>query len=199
MPTPFDSSYWDDEANNLYDELLPLMLTALASGMDGGVDALPDNIQPLVNPVKFHDAALQYAQQYRYGQIKDITDTTRQQVQTALTNWVQSNQSLDALEAQLEGIFGDKRAAMIAATEVTRVFAEGNAQAWKTTGFVGKVRFNTSEDDKVCPYCSPLDGQEFDVDDYGHKPPIHVNCRCWNTPVVDLDLVSQQLDQILGL
>lgn len=199
MTTPFDSSYWDDEADTLYQELLPIMLTILASGMDGGIEALPNNIQPLVNPTMFNQAAFNYAQQYRYNQIKGITDTTRQQVQSTLAEWIKSGQSLDVLEQQISVIFGDARAAAIAATEVTRIFAEANALAWKSTGFVDKVRFNTAEDDRVCPYCSPLDGNEYDVDDYGHKPPIHVNCRCFNTPVVDVDAVGQQLDQILGL
>lgn len=199
MPTPFDAAYWQDEENEMYEELLPLFLAALMAGMDGGIEALPPNIQPLVNPVRFNEAASRFAREYRYGNIHNITETTRAQTQAIMAEWVRSGSSLDALETQLTGIFGAARASQIAATEVTRIFAEGNAQAWITTGFVNSVRFNTAEDDRVCPLCSPLDGQIFDVDDYGYKPPIHINCRCFNTPVVDLEAVGQQLDEILGL
>jgi SPP1 gp7 family putative phage head morphogenesis protein len=197
MTTPFDSQWWEDEADNLYHDLLPAILTALSLGIDGGTNTLPPGIQPLVSVDEFTKAAQEYARQYRFAQIKDITVTTRVLTQKTLSSWIQSGQPIDTLEQQISGIFGASRAAAIAATETTRAFAEGNAQAWQSTGFVSSVRFNTVEDDKVCPYCSPLDGQEFDVDDYGHKPPIHVNCRCFNTPVVDMDLVNQALDEAL--
>lgn len=198
MTTPFDYQWWQNEADNLYHDMLPIILSALALGVDGGTKSLPSNIQPLVNVNSFTQAAQEYAKQYRFAQIKDITDTTRTLTQKVLSDWIQSGQPLDSLEQQLSGIFGENRAAQIAATETTRAFAEGNAEAWQSTGFISSVRFNTAEDDRVCPYCSPLDGQEFDVDDYGHKPPIHVNCRCYNTPVVDMDLVNKALDEALA-
>lgn len=199
MPTPLESQFWEEEADAMYEEMLALFLSAFVAGMEGGTETLPPNIQPLVNPNVFNQAAIDYARSYRYSYIQDITNTTRTQTQDAISSWLLSGQPLDVLEQQIAGIFGEARAAMISATEVTRVVAEGNAVAWKSTGFVEQVRFNTSADDKVCPYCSPLNGEVFDVDDYGHKPPIHVGCRCWNTPVVDLDLVNRQLDEVLGL
>ena len=199
MPTPLDAQYWEEEADAMYEEMLSLFLLAFALGADEGTEVLPASLQTLVNPNHFNQAAIDYARSYRYSYIQSITDTTRTMTQDALATWLQSGQPLDVLEQEIASIFGEARAAMIAATETTRVVAEGNAVAWKSTGFVEKVRFNTVADDKVCPFCSPLDGEEFDVDDYGHKPPIHVNCRCFNTPVVNLDLVNQQLDEILEL
>lgn len=199
MPTPFDSTYWQEEADELYEELLPLFLAALELGFIGGTDAMPLNVQALVNPNSFNQAAIDYAREYRYSLIKDITDTTRTQTQQIMTDWLQSGQSLDVLEEQLARIFGESRAAAIAATETTRVVSEGNLMAFRSTGFIEKVRFNTVVDDRVCPYCSPLNGKEIAADDYGYLPPIHVRCRCFVTPIVSEEAVAAQLDEILGL
>lgn len=198
MPNILDPTFWEQEADALYEDLLPLFLLALEIGMNGGTDSLPPAFQPLVNVNAFNQAAIDYAKQYRYSLIKGITDTTREQTQNAVAGWLQSGQSLDVLEQQIAGIFSEGRAHSIAITETTRVVAEGNAMVWKSTGFVNRVRFNTVVDDRVCPLCEPLDGEEFDVDDYGHKPPIHTGCRCFNTPVVDEEAVAQQVDEILA-
>ena len=199
MPTPLDAQYWEEEADAMYEEMLSLFLAAFALGADEGTEVLPASLQTLVNPNHFNQAAIDYARSYRYSYIQSITDTTRTMTQDALASWLQSGQPLDVLEQQIAAIFGEARAAAISSTEVTRVVAEGNLISWKSTGFVEQVKFNTVVDDLVCPFCSPLNGETFDADDYGHLPPIHVGCRCYVTPVVNLDLVNQQLDEALQL
>lgn len=198
---PFDSAFWQELADEMYDDLLPLFIATLALGMDGGIDALPANIQPLVNPTRFNEAALKYAKDYRYTYIQDITDTTRKQVQTAMADWIQSGQSLDTLESRLSMIFGEARAARIAATEVTRAFAQGNMATWESTGFVRSSVWMTSQDERVCPICADHDGEHVGIGDIDAAPPnsSHPGCRCWLQPEVDLELVGNQLDEILGL
>lgn len=39
----------------------------------------------------------------------------------------------------------------------------------------------TAHDDRVCPDCAPMDGQEFPMDD-DNVPPLHPNCRCTCIP-----------------
>jgi SPP1 gp7 family putative phage head morphogenesis protein len=201
MPTPFDSKFWDEEEQALYEEMLPLFLAGLALGMDGGTEALPLNIQPLVNPNSFNDAAVRFARDYRYGEIKDITDNTRKQVQAAMVEWMQSGQSLDVLEVTMAGIFGEARAARIAATEVTRAFSMGNMAAWESTGFITTVEWMTASDELVCPICSEREGEHFGVEDVDAYPPnsSHVGCRCFTKPIVDLDLVEEAQRKALGL
>jgi len=201
MPTPFDSKFWDEEEQALYEEMLPLFLAALALGMDGGTEALPPNLQPLVNPLVFNDAAAKFAREYRYGQIKDITDYTRKQVQAAMAEWIQSGQSLPVLEAQMAGIFSEARAKRIAATEVTRAFSMGNMAAWESTDFVTEVEWMTAQDELVCPICSEREGERFGVEDTDAYPPnsSHPNCRCWAQPVVDMKRVEDAQRKALGL
>ena len=54
-------------------------------------------------------------------------------------------------------------------------------QAFKDYG-VKQVMWNTEKDERVCKDCEPLDGQVFDIDSAPSK--LHVNCRCWYTPVL---------------
>lgn len=201
MPTPFDAQFWQDEEAALYEELLPLFLAALAAGMDGGTEILPSNLQALVNPNVFNQAAIDYARDYRYTYIRDITETTRKQTQDAMVNWIQSGSSLDALEQSMAGIYGETRAARIAATEATRSFSQGNMTAWESTGFVTSGIWMTSQDERVCPICSSHDGEHVGIGDIDAAPPnsSHPGCRCWLQPEVDESLVEAQLQEILGL
>jgi SPP1 gp7 family putative phage head morphogenesis protein len=77
---------------------------------------------------------------------------------------------------------------MIAVTEITRAYAEGQRlagealrQEWPDAR-VTKTWF-TNNDDRVCEICAPLDGKTVALDDeFGmdiQQPPAHVRCRCW--------------------
>ena len=112
---------------------------------------------------------------------------------------IRSGSPLSALEAALAPLFGDARARRIAVTEVTRLFARGNQMAWEETGFVNMVKWNTAEDELVCPVCRPLDGTMIGIGDIDAMPPAHVNCRCYITPIVDNKAFEKVLDDILGL
>ena len=83
-------------------------------------------------------------------------------------------------------MFGEIRAEMIAITEATRAFSEGNIQEWLASGVVDGIKWMTAEDELVCPICEPLDGKEGSLTDgiEGLKPPAHVRCRCWLEPVM---------------
>jgi len=77
-------------------------------------------------------------------------------------------------------VFFDKTSAdMIAVTEVTRVFDEGNRITEREAG-IEIQRYNTAGDETVCEICAPLDGKEFPID-VGPFPvrDTHPRCRCW--------------------
>ena len=52
-------------------------------------------------------------------------------------------------------------------------------EGYKAAG-VKYVMWNTQEDEKVCPYCMPLDKKVFRIDDAPGKQ--HYGCRCYYTP-----------------
>lgn len=108
--------------------------------------------------------------------------STRDQLRGSISTWLQTGKPLSVLIRDIEPLFGRRRAEMIAATETTRLFAEGNAVAYRTAG-VNEVEWYTARDDRVCPVCGPLHGERYGVGTT--KPPAHPRCRCWMAPVVD--------------
>ena len=201
MPkTPLQPGFWDDEAEALWDALFEVFFDDFTDGMVGGVGILPQNVQALVDWDWLNQHAMDIARKYKYGLIKGITDTTMHQVQDAMQQWILSGERLDALSAMLEPLFGAMRAERIAATEVTRIYADGNTAAWEASGVVGARKWMTAQDDLVCPICGELDGEVRAMgEDFTQEipnPPAHVNCRCWIQPVVDEESVGRKLDEV---
>lgn len=120
--------------------------------------------------------------------IKQIMDTTRDRVRREVSEFVTNSETMTDLRRRLESVFSPQRAEMIAATEVTRAFAEGNMASWREAGVVERRRWNTANDEIVCPICGPLHnmvvalGESFDGI---ASPPAHPRCRCWITPEVE--------------
>ena len=135
-------------------------------------------------------AAEAWARQYSYELVKGIDATTRETVSNAITAFTNTPgmTNKDILD-KLEGTFGSTRAQMIAVTEVTRAFSAGEQIYQNLLAEMGveTVReWLTSQDEKVCPICGALDGQQVGIDqnfvdsdgnEYDN-PPAHVNCRC---------------------
>jgi hypothetical protein len=124
----FQPSFWDDAEGDLWDEVDDLVILMQMAGVEAGASALPGGMQVLVNWDWVNTAVLDYASRYRYSLIKGIMDTTRQQVQKAISDWMREGSPLSALESRLEPLFGEIRAQRIAATEVTRFMHKGTAR-----------------------------------------------------------------------
>lgn len=84
----------------------------------------------------------------------------------------------------LDDITGPDRDERTAATETTRGIAAGERSAAGRIvlppGELLTSYWRTERDSRVCPICTPLDGQPQEV--YGPRvgaPPAHINCRCW--------------------
>ena len=182
----FDGLFWLDEADELYAILLPLILKIAVE--TGKVSALSIGISwDLVN-----DAVVDWARNFAAADVAKVTATTQKMVQDKVTEWIGSGETLKELENSLLPEFGKVRAKRIAVTEVTNAYAGGNLEAWKASGLVDGKRWNTAGTD-VCPICVGLDQMVVPLDamfisDYDssvhERPPAHVNCKCWITPVV---------------
>lgn len=136
-------------------------------------------------------AAREWANSYAGELIGGINETTQRRVQASIVEWVDSGAPLDDLIADIATIFGRDRAELIASTEVTRAYAQGNVQAHIASGLVsgapekrppdsthprcrcwlvlrednGKwsYEWRTANDERVCPICGPLHGQEIRI------------------------------------
>jgi len=74
-----------------------------------------------------------------------------------------------------------RRAELLARTEIIRSYAEASLQEYKNWGVVGvkvKAEFRTAGDDRVCPICASMEGKVFTLDEASGKIPVHPQCRC---------------------
>lgn len=187
----------DTESGPLRDVLLFLVQEWAEAGAEFG----REQIEALVLGVKRHEtmldfdwqlvntAALEWAQRYVGELIRGINAVTRRRIQAEVAQFVETGESVLALARRLVGIgpFSDDRARMIAVTEVTRAYAEGNMTAWRETGVIERRRWNTANDELVCPICGPRHNMVVGLDedfDGLEGPPAHPRCRCWLTPVI---------------
>jgi len=133
-----------------------------------------------------NEAAQDWASRYSFDLVRDLNDTNRRVLQKEVSRWVESGEPLPELSKRLEPYFGKERAKLIASTETTRAYAEGNTETWKQSGVVEKRIWQTARDERVCPWCGPLHGQEALLNepfsDGTMNPPRHPRCRCWILP-----------------
>ena len=197
---------WTKEEDGLYDETVQVLLRVFQAGGKIGTGQLPASVKQLVDPIGFNRAVQEYLKSYKLDTIKNIADVTRKEAVYTINNWIDAGEPLPVLVERLRPIFGDARAERIAVTEVTRAFAAGNQAAWASTGMVGANKWMTAEDEKVCEICAPLDGivvplgDGFTPDGPGEgptMPPAHVNCRCSLLPVLSMEMIKKQFQDIL--
>jgi hypothetical protein len=139
-----------------------------------------------VDVITADDAIKDWTRTHAFKLVTDINNTTRNALRKKLSVWVESGEPLSALVKDLEPIFGKKRAELIASTEVTQAYARGNVEAWKASEMADQepeqmppahprcrcwitltkkskgvwvYRWNTANDERVCPICGPLHRQ----------------------------------------
>jgi len=133
-------------------------------------------------------AARQAADAYSDDWWNQLTANTRFGLRRAIENQIISGKPLKVLTDSLSSgdnpLFSPARAKMIAATETTRMYAEGNRAAYAAGG-IQTVEWRTSRDSHVCDICGPLHGQRMILGHEDYVPPAHPRCRCHLAPVVE--------------
>lgn len=129
-----------------------------------------------------NEEARRWAENHTGQLITQVNDTTRRSVREAVSAWVDSGESLDLLIEDLEPLFGEARARLIAQTETTRAYTEANLISWREAGYgegvpefqpplhpgcrcflvirvnddgSAEYLYRTNFDSRVCPICSP--------------------------------------------
>lgn len=141
----------------------------------------------------YDEGAAEWAGQYKYTLIRDLTDSTRSQLGRAISQWIASDDDLEGLIAEVGRIVPTNpypvlrdRARLIAQTETTRVYSESRMRALSLAG-LKQMEWRTANDELVCPLCGPLNEKTGTIQggvvnpDNGqaYKPPAHPGCRCW--------------------
>lgn len=208
MSDVFQPAFWEDEYLRSLGTSGPTALDIVFAGAQSGNSMLPASVRFLVDWDWFNQSAIDWLNAWQDTVLRDINATTRAQTVDIISNWIKSGENFDLLRAKLAPLFGATRADVIASTEVTRMYAEGNMLAWESTGVVGAVRWRTAVDERVCPICGPLHNMTARINANGfttelgglglNSPPAHPRCRCWLQPVVSEDLLRQRIRGILN-
>jgi len=90
--------------------------------------------------------------------VTQMLRTRERHVRRAIADWIRTGGTRADLIRALEPMFDGRRAEMVATTEVTRAYAEGNRIAWAQSGVVEAMEWATANDERVCPICAPLGG-----------------------------------------
>jgi len=163
--------------------------------MEGALQA--EQLGLAINLDLVNQEVLDYAGQFTNEWWQRTAFTTQTALRSAITDNIATGAPLRVLERNLEPLFGRARARVIAATETTRMYAEGNRRAYKSAG-VRQVEFQTVRDARVDPLCDALQGQKLDIDDEANFPPIHPRCRCWIAPITGEGEVLTRAETVPG-
>lgn len=146
--------------------------------------------------------------------VSDVSEETEKQVRASLAQGLRDNKTTNELSADINEVLGlraQARAQRIARTESVRTATFGKIDAWRQSGVVVGKEWYTSQDERVCPTCGPLDGKKYYLGDILYKdgedipagkkadgtqitssaygdiagPPIHANCRCDLLPLLE--------------
>lgn len=144
---------------------------------------------------------------------KQTSETSKNEIERIVSQWTEKEGSWTDLRQSLSGYF-DKaekyRAEMIARTELNRATSFAEKESYKEVGAVGE-RWFTAIDERVCEFCSEMDGKIinindnfwdngesivgrdggiFNFDESVEYPPLHPNCRCDIVPVFEEDITE---------
>jgi HK97 family phage portal protein len=138
---------------------------------------------------------------------KKYNETTQTELYDQLAKAIANGASLSELReavGQVYDIGANQRAELVAQTEVVRVANMASKEAWKQSGVVRMMKWETAQYDKVCQFCSMLEGKIISIEDNffdqgaeletkdGQKmkldysdvgtPPLHPRCQCYIVP-----------------
>lgn len=176
-----------EEEQALYDALS----RALQDGTDLGVSVAVNQLENIGYGFDWtlaNTAAREWALRHTGGLVRDIGEVTVRGVQQAVARWIDNGEPLESLIQDIEPLFGRKRAERIAVTETTRAYQMGSETAWRDSGVVSQMEWQTVRDERVCPQCGPMQGQRTLLGGTFNgvpAPPRHVRCRCFTRPVID--------------
>ncbi len=168
---------WWDELTKLYSgELMPeleaIFTDHAAALIEGGVG---------VDWAVVNQRAADWAREYTFRLVSGINNQRREFLRKTVADFYERGLTLGGLAERLAREFGPIRAEMIAVTETTRA-ASGAEQAYadelRKQGLELVLRWQTNNDDRVCPICGPRHAK-LQGDGWSDPPPAHIRCRCW--------------------
>lgn len=131
-----------------------------------------------------------------FEELKGITEVMSTQLNRILaTGLVDGSGARDIARNMVNTVDGitEKRALLLARTEVIYAHAEGQLDAFTELGVLElgiQSEWSTAGDDRVCPQCEEMEGKLFSVDEAHGMIPAHPNCRCTWIPHIPDSLLK---------
>jgi SPP1 gp7 family putative phage head morphogenesis protein len=133
---------------------------------------------------------ISYFNDYSNLIIESVDDYTKQWIATKIQDGKLAGLSPFEIQTMLEEdgkAMSSIRAERIVLTETAKAMTKVELEAARRNGILEKI-WRTSLDERVCPTCSPLEGQRRKIDeDFSEGidgPPAHVSCRCYFEEVI---------------
>lgn len=165
-----------------------IIKTAYRQGVtwaDTNLSALTVSAKLIPGPIDWR--ALDVLKARNLSALKGVTDEMGKQIIASLTDGLMQGEGVPKLArriAERVDAIGRTRATAIARTETMYAVNQGTLIRYSQAG-VRRVRWLTGIDERSCPTCEDLHGNEYDI---GSEPPIpaHVACRCTVVPIVEV-------------
>ena len=142
--------------------------------------ALVEQVNLAVDWMMVNQHAMDWASLHALEKSKLIMDTSRSNVQDLIQRYYLEDWDIDELTRRISRWYDPARARTVAITETTNAAVQSQKEMadWlkREYGVQFKEIWRTSEYDRVCPQCAPLDGQPCEEVGY---PPKHINCACY--------------------
>lgn len=191
-----DFEFWEGERDALRVVLQPSIdrmaeqgaLTAFDTNpVTGGSGAKQSQVDIAFDWSLIAAEAALWAETHGAELVTGVIGTTQRIVAKKVAEWIRTpGLTIGDLTESLLPWFGETRAQMIAVTETTKAFAEGERvliDRARNAGLEVVPIWLTSRDELVCPLCGPLDGlpqPEWEEASPGTDwPPRHPRCRCF--------------------
>lgn len=159
------------------------------------------------------DLASKAVQDYLKNRVFDfsteVNAETNKQIGEALAEATKNGEGITEIRKRIENLFDDMtkvRAERIARSEVIRASNFATTEAYEQSGVVDSVEWLTTDDERTCQWCGPLNGKviplgdtffqkgsQFEGKDGGilnldyeniNFPPLHPSCRCTVVPII---------------
>jgi len=194
LPKRLDKKFWDNENRELLAEILPLLSGSAEEAALFSAETIEGATGIGVDWTLVNTAAAKWARGHAGKLVRGINETTRANVGQHVAEFVETpGATIGTLRRKLAQLpsFNDNRARMVAVTETTRSYKEGNratVRTYEAEGlFTWERTWHTNRDDLVCELCRPLHGKKAEGLDGEYPlggadgPPRHPRCRCWET------------------
>jgi len=123
-------------------------------------------------------------------QLRTMNDQMKADMVRTVSNAVAENRPISQVRQELKDKYSSRRVAenpqdwqidRVVKTELSNAVSLMKLQKWRTMGF-DRVEHLTTEDEKVCEKCRPLNRRPFSIDTLLTSPdrrvPLHPHCRC---------------------